>query len=648
MVNNTFSSFDRLKKAIIKWGYECNNNCIFCHCFEYKNKKYLTREGLLKKIDAAQRLGVEVILFSGGEPLLIGGVEQIMAYALKKGMYSGLITNGRPLSSATTLKKLYRSGLRYVYMSLTGLDPRTYKNSTRRDAVKESILAIINLLKYKDISLTINIPIIRQNISLVDEMIIKLIIAGVKNIKLSVIEPKGLAWQNYDSVVPSLSETSTAISTAIREAKKLSGDHRIFHDGLPFCLSPDYSLYNRDLFSENILYMSEAFEKKFYKTEYDNRGFVKGVCDTCSKKSLCSGIYNGYIKRGDIPLVPIGRKKRKSIINDKCKNDDINFTDERNYEVNIGKLCNNACIFCANGIVSKEENKFVEYEKIVSEIKKAKNEGFSSLGILGGDITVHPNVLKIVEFARKTGFKRIAICTNGRRLSDLSFAKSLIGAGATRFMISIHSHREEVENYLNGRKNSFSEKIAAIKNLVQLNSEKRIEHGISLNCCVHKLNYRELIDFVLFFKNLGINDIRFNFIRPENKAEHDKNIIPSITEVHDYIDKLIEFNEKEGSIHMAFGDIPFCLLPEKLLKNRDLLRKYIGELKDLDTFVTTFRSRTDPNFIDRFNWRERKTSVLKSKSPICNKCIFDSVCEGLFKSYINLYGIKELKPIYKL
>ncbi|MCX7945261.1 MAG: radical SAM protein [Deltaproteobacteria bacterium] len=642
MVKDISHPFDKLKKAIIKWGYKCNNDCIFCHSASYRNERCLSTDELKNKIEDAKRLGVKLILFSGGEPLLIPQLEEILDYTFASGMYSGLITNGRLLANNMNLKKLYDRGLRYVYMSLVSLSPNKYKEITGFDGLNEAITAISNIVTYKSILFTINIPIIKQNIDEIVDVACRISLLSINKIKLSVIEPKGYAFKNYNEVVPPLSKSASVINEAIREVNKIKSKTSTYHDGLPPCLSPDYERYNRDMYSENILYMSESFEGKLFKVDYKNMDYAKGICDLCIKKKKCKGIYKGYIEAGDTPLIPFGRHKPKAI---EKKGKDILNTN-KNYEVNIGKLCNNSCIFCANGIVSKEENKLVDFQKIKFEIQKAYNSGFRSLGFLGGEITIHPDVLNIIKFAKEVGFERISLCTNGRRLSDYNFTKSLVDAGATRFMISIHSHREEIENFLNNRNNAFREKIEGLKNLVKMNN--KIKDGISLNTCIHNLNYKELEEFITFFKNLKIFDFRFNFIRPENKAQFDKNIIPNLTSLKPYIENLIIFSEKQSDISVAIGDIPYCLLPDILLKDGRLLKKYIGELRDFDTFVTTFMSKTDPNFIDRFNWRERKVNFLKVKSPLCNKCTMDFICEGLFKNYISLYGIKELTPIKNL
>lgn len=645
MVKGSFLGFERLKKAIIKWGYICNSDCVYCHSSEYRGIEPSSLSELQHKIDRAKKLGVGLILFSGGEPLLIKDIERLFKYSFSKRMYSGLITNGKLLANTEILKRLYSCGLRYVYMSLISINPKRYKELTSSDGLREAVKAILNILGYSSIVFTINIPVIKQNIDEVVDTACKLAIMGVRIIKLSVIEPKGKALKNYNEIVPFLSESSSVIAEAIREVNKVNCNTLIFHDGLPACLSPNYEKYNRDMYSENILYMSESFEKRFFKVDYKNMEQVAGICDICIKRRICKGIYKGYIEAKDIPLIPFGRKSKRSITPNKGE---LLLKTDKNYEVNIGKLCNNSCLFCANGIVSREENRFVELSKIKEEIKKAYKDGFRALGLLGGEITIHPDVIEIIRYARKVGFKRIALCTNGRRLSDYEFARKLVDAGSTRFMISIHSYKKEIENYLNGRKNAFEEKIQGLKNLIQISRFKKIEHGISLNTCIHNLNYRELIEFVKFFNDMGVNDFRFNFVRPENRARYDKKIIPYITDMKPYIKSLIEFCNKRENISISIGDIPFCLLPEELHNNYELMKKYIGEFKDFDTFVTIFASRTDPDFVDRFSWRKRRSNVLKAKSPVCNDCVFDTICEGLFKNYIDIYGIEELKPIRTL
>lgn len=317
----------------------------------------------------------------------------------------------------------------------------------------------------------------------------------------------------------------------------------------------------------------------------------------------------------------------------------------RNIEINIGKLCNNACIFCGNGTVPKVENVWVAREHVLSEIARAAAEGYRSLGFLGGEVTVYPHALEAIRTARQSGFLRIALCTNGRALAKPGALDSFLDAGATRIALSIHSHRSEVENALCGRKGAFEQKLAAIGACLEAAGAGRLTHGFSLNTCVHGGNFRQLEALARFFHRRGVRDIRFNSLRPEHQAVGDRALVPRFSDVIPELIRLVLLNERSLRITMTFGDFPLCTWPAAFLARRSLSSRYIGELRDLDTSVTVFRDRSAGGAPDRFRWKDRRLERLKRHTPACRSCAAGDACEGPWARYLEMYGDEELHAI---
>jgi len=316
----------------------------------------------------------------------------------------------------------------------------------------------------------------------------------------------------------------------------------------------------------------------------------------------------------------------------------------KNAEINIGKLCNNSCVFCANGLVPRDEKRWVDAKKVISELSRASVEGIKSAGFLGGEISIYPHALEVISEAKRLGFERISICTNGRKFKDPSLVERFIEAGATRFTLSIHSHQEGVEDVLNSRKGAFREKIEAIKSFVKASEEGRLRHGFSINSCIHGKNYLMLLEMARFFKGLGVAELRFNMIRPVFMVEMDRGIIPRISDCIPHMMNLILTNERDLEMSITFGDVPICAWPSIFFSNT-LARRYLGELKDLETTVTVFGSRNGIKLPDRFSWNERRSGELKIKSESCGRCAVRGRCEGVWRGYADIYGLDEIAPI---
>jgi MoaA/NifB/PqqE/SkfB family radical SAM enzyme len=312
-------------------------------------------------------------------------------------------------------------------------------------------------------------------------------------------------------------------------------------------------------------------------------------------------------------------------------------------ELNIGKICNNACLFCGNGNAEKWELRWVDDAIVIKELEEAAAAGYDSVGFLGGEMTVYPHAVKVVAAAKSLGFSRIVITTNGRKLADKAVLDGLLDAGATRITFSIHSHKAEIEDKINARKRAFEQKIAGIKNCVEAERAGRLKDGLSLNTCVHGLNNRSLTEMAGFFRALGIHDIRFNLVRPEQKAIGSRELVPKLGDTAPELVRLVSENERSLKMTITFGDLPLCVWPPVLLRTPRFARRYIGELRDLPTRVTVFGSDTKPD--DRFIWGERKIGKHKQFVKACEKCPAARYCEGIWTEYVNLYGEGEFKPV---
>jgi len=73
--------------------YRCNATCSFCDIWE-KPSPYIKIEDVEKNLIDLKKLGVKIIDFTGGEPLLHREIDQILKLAKNKGFITTLTTNG--------------------------------------------------------------------------------------------------------------------------------------------------------------------------------------------------------------------------------------------------------------------------------------------------------------------------------------------------------------------------------------------------------------------------------------------------------------------------------------------------------------------------------------------------------------------------
>jgi MoaA/NifB/PqqE/SkfB family radical SAM enzyme len=311
----------------------------------------------------------------------------------------------------------------------------------------------------------------------------------------------------------------------------------------------------------------------------------------------------------------------------------------KNFEINFGRACNNRCVFCSNGNVSADKRGWMRPDAIEKEIERGRKKGAESIGFIGGEPTLYPGLEKVISQAKEQGYQRISICTNGSRLADNDLLQRLIRAGLTRVSMSIHSHKARLEDSITTRPGSFAEKIAAIENLVAAQQAGLLNDGFSLNVVLHKKILSQLDSLVVFFRNLGVIDIRFNFIRPEYKAVGNTSWVPTFKQVGAKILQLIARNQAEFRMHITLADFPLCRLPWEILSNPHLANRYLGEVRDLNTDVALYSSASGQT--QHFNWKDQRMSLLKCHLPSCDRCKLKKKCEGIWRGYLDIYGTEE-------
>jgi cyclic pyranopterin phosphate synthase len=120
----------------------CNLRCTYCMPAEgldwLPGDELLTRDELIRLLSlAVTRLGITNIRFTGGEPLLYRGLEDIVAAvaALRPRPETALTTNGVGL--ARRAQALADAGLDRVNVSLDSLDAARFAAITRRDRLSD-------------------------------------------------------------------------------------------------------------------------------------------------------------------------------------------------------------------------------------------------------------------------------------------------------------------------------------------------------------------------------------------------------------------------------------------------------------------------------------------------------------------------------
>lgn len=99
--------------------YDCQCRCVHCSAGKHKkpNMKELSTEEAKELIDESQKLGISILAFTGGEPLLREDIFELVSYVDKKKTLPIMFTNGQYLTEEN-VEKLFKADLYCLFVSL--------------------------------------------------------------------------------------------------------------------------------------------------------------------------------------------------------------------------------------------------------------------------------------------------------------------------------------------------------------------------------------------------------------------------------------------------------------------------------------------------------------------------------------------------
>jgi len=132
--------------------YKCQCNCIHCSAGKHlkKDMKELTTAEAKKLIDDSQNLGISILAFTGGEPLLREDIFELISYVDKKKVVPIMFTNGQYLTDEN-VEKLVKAGLYSLFVSIDSPISEEHDKLRQTPGLFEAAVAGIKKMKSKGV-----------------------------------------------------------------------------------------------------------------------------------------------------------------------------------------------------------------------------------------------------------------------------------------------------------------------------------------------------------------------------------------------------------------------------------------------------------------------------------------------------------------
>jgi MoaA/NifB/PqqE/SkfB family radical SAM enzyme len=294
---------------------------------------------------------------------------------------------------------------------------------------------------------------------------------------------------------------------------------------------------------------------------------------------------------------------------------------------NIGYMqlvrhCNQYCRFCSNPATGW----MLDLETAKREIDDFKERGYFGVILTGGEPSLSEIVPDVTRYAMDAGL-HVRMITNGSRIAKPEIAKAFVDAGLRHYHVSIHSCREELEDFLTGVKGSFGLAMQALENLGTLGVT------VNINTVINKMNADHLDQNVRYFTE------RFPFLRhfvwnnldpSMGRAETNRDTAHRLADFELSLARAMRFLHKSGRTFRV-ERVPLCYMTEfahcstetrKIVKSEERIVHFLDEKGTV-----------------------RQTDFRHPKAECCKSCTLDDICGGLFELGDH-YDLAELYPVF--
>ena len=181
---------------------KCNLTCKHCYSEATKDGSpdELSTEQALGLIDDLAGWGIGLLVFDGGEPLLREDLLEIVSYASKKGIMTGVGSNGSFIDEKMS-RKMAEAGVRSVSISLDGANAETHDSFRGKSGSFHEALAGISALRMVGLPFQFNIVIRKGTLSQIPDMLKLAVESGANAVEFFDLVEAGRAKEECQAEV---------------------------------------------------------------------------------------------------------------------------------------------------------------------------------------------------------------------------------------------------------------------------------------------------------------------------------------------------------------------------------------------------------------------------------------------------------------
>ena len=196
-----YLAFSGMFRPVVFWNLtdRCNLSCTHCYNESGPGRETmgeLTTEEGMQVIDDLAGMGVPLILFSGGEPLLREDIWDLARHARDRGLKMALSTNGT-LIIPDVAGRIRECGIRYAGISLDGARAETHDRFRNLPGAFEQTVAAFAACHEAGLRCGVRVTLTRENRRELEALVDLALRLGASRFCLYWLVPAGRGIDSY-------------------------------------------------------------------------------------------------------------------------------------------------------------------------------------------------------------------------------------------------------------------------------------------------------------------------------------------------------------------------------------------------------------------------------------------------------------------
>lgn len=301
------------------------------------------------------------------------------------------------------------------------------------------------------------------------------------------------------------------------------------------------------------------------------------------------------------------------------------------FELFLNYACQAKCAFCYNPPITEELlRRELSFARAAEALYAAARGGARRLNLHGGEVTLRDDLPKILRLARKVGFEEITLVTNGVRLGDGRYARSLAAAGLTHARLSVHAPDAASHDAIVVVPGAFERILRALGHL------RALGIPVGLNFVLVRDNAAKLPAFLRrFVLEEGIEDVIVYFPHERGMMALNADAAGvSYGEARGPLLRSAALLDEAGKLSaLLVANVPPCAAPELA----DLLLDWERETGEDSSRMMNPEGRLSD--LDAMKDGQRWTV------PACRACALKDRCRGVEPEYVRRRGDGEFRAL---